>query len=162
MTDTGNFFMIKNVRYISNVPMNAAAPTGEAYESIPFVQLVLHGIIEYSSEPLNFEEDIQTAMLRCIEYGACPSYEWSYKQSAEKNDVLYYENRLNSAAEFYTRANEALGDVRSSRMNSHTEVTDGVFCTEYDTGAMVYVNYTDSDVVVSGITIPAGDFLRIN
>ena len=162
MTDTGNFFMIKNVRYISNVPMNAAAPTGEAYESIPFVQLVLHGIIEYSSEPLNFEEDIQTAMLRCIEYGACPSYEWSYKQSAEKNDVLYYENWLNSAAEFYTRANDALGDVRSSRMTSHTEVADGVFCTEYDTGAMIYVNYTDSDVVVSGITIPAGDFLRIN
>ena len=76
--------------------------------------------------------------------------------------MLYYENRLNSAAEFYTRANEALGDVRSSRMNSHTEVTDGVFCTEYATGAMIYVNYTDSDAVVSGITIPAGDFLRIN
>ena len=38
----------------------------------------------------------------------------------------------------------------------------GVFCTEYDTGAKIYVNYTQSDVTVSGITVPAGDFIRIN
>ena len=37
-----------------------------------------------------------------------------------------------------------------------------VFCTEYDTGAKIYVNYTESDVTVSGITVPAGDFIRIN
>ena len=42
------------------------------------------------------------------------------------------------------------------------EELGGVFCTEYDTGAKIYVNYTESDVTVSGITVPAGDFIRIN
>ncbi len=164
MADTGNFFMIKDVEFVSHIPTYAGAPTGKAYESVPFVQLVLHGIVEYSSEPINLGKDSETAMLRCIEYGACPSYEWSYVQTDKdlKKDNLYYENWITSAADFYTRANEALADIRDSRMKSHEEISDGVFRTEYDTGAMIYVNYTDEDVVVSGITIPAGDFLRIN
>ncbi|MBQ2774496.1 MAG: hypothetical protein IJF40_01220 [Clostridia bacterium] len=164
MTDTGNFFMIKDVEFISHIPTGANAPISEAYESVPFVQLVLHGIVEYSSQPINLSKDSETAMLRCVEYGACPSYEWSYEQTAKdgETDNLYYENWITSAADFYTRANDALADVRSSRMTSHEEIKDGVFCTEYDTGAMVYVNYSQENVVVSGITIPAGDFLRIN
>ena len=47
-------------------------------------------------------------------------------------------------------------------MTSHSEIMSSVFCTEYDTGAKIYVNYTESDVTVSGITVPAGDFIRIN
>ena len=47
-------------------------------------------------------------------------------------------------------------------MTSHSEIRNGVFCTEYDTGAKIYVNYTESDVNISGITVPAEDFLRIN
>ncbi len=164
MTDTGNFFMVKDVEFISHIPTGANAPTGAAYESVPFVQLVLHGIVEYSSQPINLEEDSEIAMLRCVEYGASPAYEWSYEQTTkdDETDNLYYENWITSAADFYTRANEALADIRSSRMTSHEEIMEDVFCTEYDTGAMVYVNYSEKDVVVSGITIPAGDFLRIN
>lgn len=163
MTYKGNFFMIKDVEFISQLPTVTQVPENDAYVSVPFVQLILHGIVEYSTEPINYSKKPQNAMLRCIEYGACPTYEYTYENiSGKSNDIFYYENWINSAADFYQRANKALSDIRSSRMTSHSEVADNVFCTEYNSGEKIYVNYTDNDVVISGLTIPANDFLRIN
>lgn len=172
MTDTGNFRVIKNVSFISHLP-TSASQSRSAYVSVPFLQLVLHGIVGYSGEPLNFSENAKTSFLRCVEYGASPAYEWTYsgtyadkknKSGEDSMDTVgvYYENWIASASEFYERADAALKDLQASRMTSHSEIMGGVFCTEYDTGAKIYVNYTESDVTVSGITVPAGDFIRIN
>lgn len=172
MTDTGNFRVIKNVSFISHLP-TSASQSRSAYVSVPFLQLVLHGIVGYSGEPLNFSENAKTSFLRCVEYGASPAYEWTYsdtyadkknKSDEDSTDTVgvYYENWIASASELYERADAALKDLQAARMTSHSEIMSGVFCTEYDTGAKIYVNYTESDVTVSGITIPAGDFIRIN
>lgn len=172
MTDTGNFRVIKNVSFISHLP-TSASQSRSAYVGVPFLQLVLHGIVGYSGEPLNFSENAKTSFLRCVEYGASPAYEWTYSDTyADKKNKsgedsteasgVYYENWIASASEFYERADAALKDLQASRMTSHSEIMGGVFCTEYDTGAKIYVNYTESDVTVSGITVPAGDFIRIN
>ena len=172
MTDTGNFRVIKNVSFISHLP-TSASQSRSAYVSVPFLQLVLHGIVGYSGEPLNFSENAKTSFLRCVEYGASPAYEWTYsdtyadkknKSDEDRTDTVgvYYENWIASASEFYERADAALKDLQAARMTSHSEIMSGVFCTEYDTGAKIYVNYTESDVTVSGITVPAGDFIRIN
>ena len=172
MTDTGNFHVIKNVSFISHLP-TSASQSRSAYVSVPFLQLVLHGIVGYSGEPLNFSENAKTSVLRCVEYGASPAYEWTYsgtyadkKNKSDEDSTeasgVYYENWIASASEFYERADAALKDLQAARMTSHSEIMSGVFCTEYDTGAKIYVNYTESDVTVSGITVPAGDFIRIN
>ena len=172
MTDTGNFRVIKNVSFISHLP-TSASQSRSAYVSVPFLQLVLHGIVGYSGEPLNFSENAKTSFLRCVEYGASPAYEWTYsdtyadkknKSDEDSTDTVgvYYENWIASASELYERADAALKDLQTARMTSHSEIMSGVFCTEYDTGAKIYVNYTESDVTVSGITVPAGDFIRIN
>lgn len=172
MTDTGNFRVIKNVSFISHLP-TSASQSRSAYVSVPFLQLVLHGIVGYSGEPLNFSENAKTSFLRCVEYGASPAYEWTYsdtyadkknKSDEDSTDTVgvYYENWIASASELYERADAVLKDLQAARMTSHSEIMSGVFCTEYDTGAKIYVNYTESDVTVSGITVPAGDFIRIN
>ena len=172
MTDTGNFRVIKNVSFISHLP-TSASQSRSAYVSVPFLQLVLHGIVGYSGEPLNFSENAKTSFLRCVEYGASPAYEWTYsdtyadkknKSDEDSTDTVgvYYENWIASASELYERADAALKDLQAARMTSHSEIMSGVFCTEYDTGAKIYVNYTESDVTVSGITVPAGGFIRIN
>ena len=163
ITHKGNFFMIKDVEFISNLPSTTQVEENEAYVGVPFVQLILHGIVEYSNEPINYSEDTNEAMLKCIEYGACPSFEVTYKNiTGKEDDIFFYENWLTPAADFYSRANDALVDIRSSRMTSHEEISPNLFCTEYNSGEKIYVNYTDEDVVVNGLTIPANDFLRIN
>lgn len=164
MASNGNFYMLKNVDSIINIPLKSNASESGAYISVPFVQLILHGIVDYAGEAVNTAANSEETMLKCIEYGACPHFEWNYESLSDDTtaDIFYYDNTINTAADFYTRANEALNDLRDARITDHYEVDDGVFCTEYDTGSMIYVNYTDSDYTVLGAVVEARDFIRIN
>lgn len=164
MVNTGNFYMLKNVDSVINIPINSTVSQSGAYFSIPFVQLVLHGIVDYSGYPINTSINLNETLLKYIEYGACPHFEWNYESLSgqTKNDPFYYDNTINEAAEFYAQANEALNDLRDARMTDHYEIDDGVFCTEYDTGSMIYVNYTNNDFSTLGIVVEARSFLRVN
>ena len=160
----GNFYMLKNINSVINIPLKSTASQSGAYFSIPFIQLVLHGIVDYSGEPINTGVNLEETLLKYIEYGACPHFEWNYEPVTRKteSDIFYYDNTINTAAEFYARANETLNDLRNARMTDHYEVDDGVFCTEYDTGTMIYVNYTNNDYSTLGVVVEARNFLRVN
>lgn len=164
MAVTGNFYMLKNVDSIVNMPLKTTASASGAYVSVPFVPLVLHGIVDYTGEPINTQVNIEETLLKYVEYGACPHFEWSYESAGEdaQSDVYYYDNTINTAAEYYAEVDDILNDLRDARMTDHYEVADGIFCTEYDTGSLVYVNYTDSDFETLGVTVEARSFLRVN
>lgn len=163
MAVKGNFYMLKNIDVIIDMPLTPSVAGSGAYVSVPFVPLVLHGIVDYAGEAINIQNNLEETMLRSVEYGACPHFEWNYEPLTDDgSDVFYYDNTINEAAEFYSKANEALNDLRDARMTDHYEVSDGVYCTEYDTGAMIYVNYTDSSCETRGIVVDARSFLRVN
>ncbi len=164
MTVNGNFYMLKNVDVIVDIPLKTSVAQSGAYLAVPFVQLILHGMVDYSGSPINTDNDYEESLLKYIEYGACPAFEWSYEILGDdaENDVFYYDNWLNKAVEYYAKANEALCDLRDARITDHYEIDDGVFCTEYDTGSVIYVNYTDEDYTTMGAVVGARDFIRIN
>ena len=164
MASNGNFYMLKNIDSVINIPIKSTVSQSGAYFSIPFVQLVLHGIVDYSGDPINTSINLEETLLKHIEYGACPHFEWNYEPLSDEteSDPFYYDNTINTAAEFYTEANENLNDLRDARMTDHYEVDDGIFCTEYDTGSMIYVNYTNNDYSTLGIVVEARSFLRVN
>lgn len=163
MVSGGNFYMIKNANYISDLPLSANATETAAYESVPFVPMILHGIFDYSGTPINYAGDEKAAFLRSIEYGACPSFEFVYRENDdESDDAIVYTHWMNAAAKYYEEANDALSDLRDKRINSHYMVAEGVYCTEYSTGSIIYVNYTAADYTVNGVNVPSMDFVRIN
>ncbi len=167
MVDTGNFYMLKNADVVTNLPLSSAVSQDDSYETIPFVQMLLHGIVDYSGKAINLADDPQTQMLRSIEYGACPSFTWSYealeaKEGAEGAPVVNYENSLADAAAYYKEANQTLADLRGARMTKHSMVQENVYCTEYNSSSLVYVNYGEAEATVNGVTIPARSFLRLN
>ncbi len=164
MAVKGNFYMLKNIDSIINIPIKSTVSQSGSYFSIPFVQLVLHGIVDYAGDPINTSINLEETLLKHIEYGACPHFEWNYKSLSRRteNDIFYYDNTINTAAEFYAEATETLNDLRDARITDHYEVDDGVFCTEYDTGTMIYVNYTNTDFSTLGIVVEAGSYMRVN
>ncbi len=164
MVEKGNFYMLKNVAHIIELPIATENSKSGSYTGVPFLQLILHGIVDYCGEPINLQINSKQAMLRCLEFGACPHYKWSYisLDNSGTQDKIYYDNTINEASEFYQKATKALVDLRSARMTDHYEVQDGVFCTVYDNGAMIYVNYTSEDCHVLGVVVEAGSFLRVN
>ncbi len=167
MVDTGYFYLLKNADVVTNLPLSSEIAADASYETVPFVQMLLHGILDYSGTAINLAGDPETQMLRSIEYGACPSYTWSYealevKPEAESAAAIHYAGSLQDAADFYARANETLGDLRGARITRHSMVQENVYCTEYDSSTLVYVNYGEQEASVNGVTIPAHDFLRLN
>ena len=167
MVDTGNLYALKNTDFVANLPLTCFYEESSAYEAVPFVQMILHGTLEYAGTPVNLSgaQDIKYAMLRSVEYGACPSYLWvsrvpeAYSSASEQ---LSYEKAANDAAKFYIQVRDALSDLRGSRMTDHQEVAEGVYMTEYDSSSVVYVNYTEAAAEVDGVSVPAGGFIRIN
>lgn len=164
MVNRGNFYMLKNLNGVMNLPLTTSQAKSGSYIPVPFVQIVLHGIANYTGEAVNTLSDTET-MLKYIEYGACPHYQWNYTPVSGngENDIFYYENTVNSAAEFYGKIDPVLNDLQDARITNHYEVEDGVFCTEYDTGTLIYVNYTSSAyTVLNGVDVEPGSFLRVN
>lgn len=164
MVDTGNIYMLKNADVVADLPSETGYPETDSYTAVPFMQLILHGIVEYAQEPVNLSENSDKAFLKSVEYGALPSYAWTYdKTGVEDIDALYnYESQITKAAENYAKADAALKDLRSARMTSHYEVQDGVYCTEYNNSVLLYFNYNDTAVTVNSITIEPMSFLRVN
>jgi len=165
MIDTGNAYSLKRASVIVNQPLSASRSFA-GYEDIPFLQMVLHGIADYSGAPINMQEDWQTAMLRAVEYGAAPSFMWVYAPEEDKNiqvkaGLLSYTAWLSIAAEYYKDASEALSGVRSERFIRHEKVASGLYCSHYDNGTRIYVNYSGESQEVEGYTVDARSFRMI-
>ena len=164
MIDTGNFYTVKGADVISNIPMHPlTSPKRNAYKGVPFVQMMLHGISEYSAAGINSGDDIRIAFLKSVEYGCLPSVDWYCVEFDESlDDKYYYDKNINDIVSYYIKANEILSDLRDMRMTAHYEVQDGLFCAEYNNSARVYVNYTNAPITVNGITVSSLDCVRIS
>mgnify|MGYP003288646144 FL=1 len=164
MIDTGNFYSVRNADVISNIPVSPLVrKENDAYEGIPFVQMLLHGILEYSAVGFNSSDDSRIAFLKAVEYGCLPSADWYCTTFDEKLDEkYYYDKNINDLVTYYTKANEALATLRDSRMTSHSYIQDGVYCTEYDNSIRVYTNYTDKEVTTNGVIIKPMDCIKIS
>ena len=164
MLDTGNFFALKTVDIISEIPMSPSKATeSNAYVGIPFVQMMLHGICEYSAPAMNIGENMKKDFLKSVEYGCLPSVSWyCTPYTTEVDAKYYYDSNINDVVSLYIKANSALADIRDARMTAHYKVQDGVYCTEYNNSIKVYVNYTDTAVTINGITINANDCVAIS
>lgn len=175
MVSKGNFYSLKNAVVVSSLPISTLKKESDSYVGVPFIQMILHGTLDYSCEPLNYTDDYKTAILKAIEYGSLGEFEWCYEtpgtmQGEEAPEVaaetsapnkFSYSAWSNEVYAYYAKGNRALSDLRGSRMTDHYRVKKGIYCTEYgDTS--IYVNYTDKDYEVQGVTVPANDFMRIN
>ncbi len=164
MMDAGNFYALRNSDIISNIPVSPLAyPENDSYVGIPFVQMLLHGILEYSTTGFNTTENIDVSFLNAVEYGCIPSAYWYCTPFNENLDSkYYYDNNINEMVNYYIKANTLFSDFRDARMTSHYCVEENVYCTEYDNSIKVYVNYNDTDVMVNGVIVGAMDCITIS
>lgn len=164
MVDTGNIYAVKYASAVVNLPSSAKLQGRELCARVPFIQTVLHGITDYSCEPINKSENSEKAFLRSIEYGAVPYYEWygSDFSAEEKTDKSNYMNFITEAQNQYERASAAFSDLRDARITDHYKVKKNVYYTCYDNSAGIYVNYNTKAVSVNGVTVDAMSFLRVN
>lgn len=151
----GNFqYLVNggNLYTLSHAALTEGIPTvsGNNYlfsGSVPFIQIVLHGIVPYAGEPLNLSDDYETAVLQIMETGTIPSFSWIYAENSALKDTncnyysMNYSSWLEKAGAVY-REFYKLADCQGAGIIGHKK-ENGLAVTTYDNGITVYVNYTN-------------------
>lgn len=135
-------------------------------ESIPFAQIVLHGLRSYTLEWSNTRDEWQSGFLQNMEYGAYPSYILS-GTNAENTRQSYslwqyslkYDNWTEHINSEYQKLNEALKEVQNRFITGHRTLASGVKETVYEGGYRILVNYNDKPYDSQDVYIPAQDFI---
>lgn len=164
--DGGNAYVLPYASSIRNVPMSSSAYKGTV--SVPFMQLVLNGMIPYTSEPINTEYDMQLALLRCIESGTAPHFllaGGNVRKIKQTEHSEYYSidaaHWLDTVTESYRMVETALADTQGAVIASYTVLAEDVVRIVWSNGCRIYVNFTDAAVQADGISIPPRSYQSV-
>ncbi len=161
--EKGFVYTLPYVSTVLNIPLTSSMFTVEMYD-IPFVQLVLHGLVEYAGEPLNLTQDVQYSILKCLEYGATVYGRYMYQPDTVFQNTYFlnlfslnYKSWMDETKAVYTAVNEAIRDVQGQFMVNHERLDPNVYRTTYENGKQVIVNYNTVDYFVEelGVTVAA-------
>lgn len=156
-----NIYTVKYATNIVNLPLKSPLEENRYCIGVPFLQAVLHGICDYSFTAVNLSDNPNMAILKAIEYGAVPHYEWYFASEGE-DDKYCYSNSLSQARLLWENMKAMFSDLRDQRITSHEEVKENLMRTIYSNGTEILVNYGDKAVTVSGITVDPMGFVRVN
>lgn len=160
-SEGGNLYVLGTADMVTAIP---AADLGYQMTTreVPFYQIVTHGYVSYTGEAMNLSSDARKLRLKWIEYGYTPYFELTY-ESAEKlvntnyNELFTsrywdWKDELVATCQELKAVWDAVGDAK---MVSHEKLAEDVFCTGYDNGVKVYVNYNEEAVSVAGRKLDA-------
>ncbi len=134
---------------------------------IPFYQIAIHGMMDYTGEAMNLQGDYQTVLLRSIEYGAGLNYAFTWENASVTQESEYtglygttfgfWEDEAKAAVLRYQE--EAKG-LNRQRMTGHEALNEYVTVTTYEDGTEVYVNY-GTEEYTGRARVPARDYLIV-
>jgi len=164
----GNVYALKYADYLFNIPVKSSG-YHITDETIPFFQMVVHGMIPYTSEPGNLAYDLTIQKLKWIEYGCMPFFELSYEDTTKLKYSRYnrlfnsqYEYWLNTAVDIYKEFNDRLQETWNTEMIKHEKLNANLVKISYSNGAVLYINYSDEDIIQDGYRIGAKDYIVID
>ena len=144
--------------------------TGNTYaiidRRIPFYQIALHGMKDYTGESVNLAGDYQTALLECAEYGAGLNFTFMKEDTSVLQDSMYscyhsaaYDRWKDILVPVILRYQSEMAGLNRQTIIDHDQLAEEVSVTTYADGTKVYVNYSSQDFRKNGVVIPARDYL---
>ncbi|MCR5599995.1 MAG: hypothetical protein K6G33_04550 [Ruminococcus sp.] len=155
LADSANAYALPYVSHITGVPMSSGR-FDLFDEDIPFYQLVMHGVIPYSTTAVNGDADSERLLLMAAATGSCLSYDMIHSETSElkdtEYDVLYYANYkywTDTAAKEYALLKPVLSAVSDSFISDYE--TDGSKITAtYENGVVVKVDLEKKTIDCGG------------
>ena len=131
-------------------------------EEVPFLSMVLKGILPMYSDYVNFEANKTEFFLQMVESGVYPSFYLTYENSSKliyTNSSDLYSTEYGTYKDTVIAYDEALREVAASvegaYITKHEKLDNGVTRVSYDNGVVIYVNYSENNVTVDGYSIEA-------
>ena len=135
-------------------------------DSIPFVSILISGIINMYMPNINYISDYDLAVLRMIEYNIYPSFIITKEEAYDLRYTNYeylnstqYDLWKDLMVKMYKDTNNALSNVIGARMINHSYVDSGVSKCMYSNGVVIYVNYNNKVVNVDGVSLSPYSYL---
>lgn len=130
-------------------------------ESVPFLSMVLKGVLPVYSEYVNFEANKQEFFLKMVETGTFPSFYITKESSA---NLIYTNSSDIYSSEYgvykdtilsYTKElKEVNAKVEGAFIIGHEIRENGITVVSYDNGVKIYVNYGEKEATADGHEIP--------
>ena len=144
--------------------------TGTSYgildESVPFYQIAIHGLKDYTSEAINLTGDYRTTLLECAEYGAGLNFTFMAAGTEVLQDSAYscytssgYQAWKDEIIAMILKYQSDMSGLNRLRITGHETPDEGIAVTTYEDGTRVYVNYTAYDYRNGTVTVPAREYL---
>ncbi len=136
-------------------------------EDIPFRQLVLNGLVPYSTETINMSAyPTEYFLLQVAEVAAIPQFTLTADSAEIFKELSYRGFYSTEFSAHQTLISDVLSEVDSIReeigseiLVDHVQVEDKVFLSTYDNGTQVLTNYNEYQVDYDGHQIPALAYL---
>lgn len=165
LTSGANAYMFNLSDMFLNVPLTSNEYDSTNY-SIPFLQMVLRGKVDYAGTPMNLTGDTTNAVLRAAQSGANLYYLFGSENTDEivesdytdfySIDYSYYKDYLIKTAKKYQ---SDFKDTVNQEIVSYIELESGVSKTVFANGSTVYVNLNNFDVTVENISLTAKTYI---
>lgn len=143
---------------------------GTMYMSIPFRQLVMNGLVGYTTLDINMSTQNKSYyLLQALELGSYPKFTVTSKGYDVLKNSAYtqyfateYSNLKESIKAFYEVYEQEMDKIQSTEIVDHTIIEENVFKTEYANGVSVITNYNNYDIRIPQGTIEALGYIIIN
>ncbi|WP_113074300.1 DUF5696 domain-containing protein [Petrotoga sp. 9PW.55.5.1] len=163
---TPNQYLWKYSSEIFHIPMVNSQYIYET-DTVPFIQIVLKGKIDYYAPYSNMGFYSPTDVLKLIEYGAYPSFiisatkndELKYTPVADNYYSTNYEDWVDIIIDTYNTVNEALSKVEGKQIMNRTVLEEGIIKVDYEGNISIILNYTSYDYFFEGQVVKSLDFL---
>ena len=129
-------------------------------ESVPFLSMVLKGIVPVYSEYVNFEANKEEFFLKLIETGTYPSFYITKESSADliytnSSDVYssQYKVYKSEIIEYTEILQEVDRAVSGAVITNHEIAEGGIRIVTYSNGVKIILNYGSAEQTVDGFTV---------
>ncbi len=158
ITSGCNAYALPFTDYCNNIPLTSAE-FDITDEAVPFVQMVISGVVGYSGPVLNLEGDINNTLLKMASIAADPYYMLSAQSGDQvvgtdysflySSDYGYLKEDMISLIKAYQKDMES---VSGKKIVNYRKLSDRIYCTDFENGYSVIVNYNDKDISLNGAT----------
>ncbi len=159
-----NAYVFQYASDITDIPLKSSQYLIETRD-VPFYQIAMHGLLNYSTESLNAYYDQNYYMLKAIETGSDIKYtlgaqnlEQLQYTEYEYYSYINYDAWKDTIIETYKTVSYVNSKVSDARIIGHEYLVDGVVMTTYDNGIKVIANYNSTDYNSGNIKCSANNF----
>ncbi|MDR0376021.1 MAG: DUF5696 domain-containing protein [Treponema sp.] len=167
LVNTGFLYAAPYADFITDLPLVDQA-SGIIDASVPFYQIVLHGLVPFAGRAINLAEDYRFNLLKSIESGSGLYFSFMTEDSAilqETKFRQFYANEygkwVGDADAIYQRFARDFEGLFNQKIDNHKILAPNITLTVYENGTEVLVNASKTSCNYEGKNVAPYDYAVI-